>query len=88
MSRDIVKSFEKHVVVFSNTDRVPFSKLVSVIVQNSTLQAAIMLRHPADMGYGSMQLASRGRNEVMPTIGRRVWDVLEMAGGSQSTNVI
>lgn len=47
-----------------------------------------MLRHPADMGYGSMQLASRGRNEVMPTIGRRVWDVLEMAGGSQSTNVI
>jgi hypothetical protein len=88
MSSDIVKRFEKHVVVFSSTHRVPFSKLASVIVQHSTLQAAIMLGHPADMRYGSMQLASRGRNVVMTTIGRRAWDVLDMAGGSHSTNVI
>jgi hypothetical protein len=88
MNRNIAKIFEKHVVVFSNTHRVPFSNLTSVIVQHSTLQAVIMLGHPADMHYGLMQLASPGRNEVMPTFGRRAWDVLEMAGGSQSTNVI
>jgi hypothetical protein len=87
MSSDIVKRFEKH-VVFSSTHRVPFSKLASAIVQHSTLHAAIMLGHPADMRYGSMQLASRGRNVVMPTIRRRAWDVLDMAGGSHGKNMI
>jgi hypothetical protein len=47
-----------------------------------------MLGHAADVRYGPMQLLSRGRNEAMPTFGRSACDLLEMAGGSQSTNVM
>ncbi len=88
MSHDVVTSFGKHIVVFGNTHRNPFSKVAAVIVHHSSLNAAILLGNPADQRFGPMQLASRGRNEAMTTFGRSAWDVLERDRGPKSTNVI
>jgi hypothetical protein len=88
MSRDIVRSFDKHIVIFGNTHRIPFSKVVAAIVRHSSLQAAFLLGNPADQRFGPMQLASRGRNEAMTTFGRSAWEVLERGGGPASTNVL
>jgi hypothetical protein len=88
MSRDIVKSFEKHIVIFGNTHRIPFSKVAAAIVLHSSLQAAFLLGHPADQRFGPIQLASRGRNEAITTFGRSAWEVLERGGGLASTNVL
>ena len=88
MGEEIVKSFEKHIVICGNTHRIPFSKVAAVIVPHSSLKAAILLGHPADRRFGPMQLASRGRNEALTTFGRSAWDVLEICGGSLCTNVM
>jgi hypothetical protein len=88
MSPDIVTSFEKHVVIFGSTHRVPFSKVAAAIVLHSSLQAAVLLGYPADQRFGPMQLASLGRNEAIATFGRSAWEVLERGGGSLSTDVL
>lgn len=87
MSRDIFKSFEKHIVIFGNTHCVPFSKATAVIVQHSGLKVAFLLGHPADQPYGPMQLASRDRNEAMTTYGRSAWEALGRGSEPASTNV-
>lgn len=88
MSRDMAKSFEKHIVIFGNTHRITFSRLASVVVHHSNIEAAILLGQPADQRFGPLQLASRGRNEAMTSFGRSAWDVLETCGGSPATNLV
>lgn len=88
MSRDMAKSFEKHIVILGNTHRITFSKFAAVVIHNSSLQAAILLGNPADHRFGPSQITSRGRNEAMTSFGRSAWDVLETCGGSPATNLV
>lgn len=88
MSRDIAKSFEDHILILGNTQRIPISKFAAVIVRHSSLKAAILLGCPGDQRFGPMQLASHGQNEAMTSFGRSAWDHLERGSGPQSINVL
>jgi hypothetical protein len=88
MSGDIATNFARHIMIFGNTHRTPFSKVAAVITHHLSLRAAILLGNPADQRFGPTQLASRGRNEALTTFGRSAWEVLERGGGSLCTNVV